>query len=45
MTECTSKSLQLSSLSRKKILADFKGGYLTSDGGGLLFLKQIGGPA
>ena len=36
MTECTSKSLQFSSLSRKKILADFDGGHLTSDGGGLL---------
>ena len=36
MTECTSKTLQFSSLSRKKILADFDGGHLTSDGGGLL---------
>ncbi len=36
MTECTSKSLQFSSLSRKKILADFDGGRLTSDGGALL---------
>ncbi len=36
MTECTSKSLQFSSLSRKKILADFEGGHLSSDGGALL---------
>ena len=36
MTECTSNSLQFSSLSRKKILADFDGGHLTSDGGALL---------
>ncbi len=36
MTECTSKSLQFSSLSRRKLLADFDGGHLTSDGGGLL---------
>jgi hypothetical protein len=36
MTECTRKTLQFSSLSRKKILADFNGGHLTSDGGGLL---------
>ena len=36
MIECTRKSLQFSSLSRKKILADFDGGHLTSDGGALL---------
>ncbi len=36
MTECISKTLQFSSLSRKKILADFNGGRLTSDGGALL---------
>ncbi len=36
MTECTRKTLQFSSLSRKKILADFDGGHLTSDGGALL---------
>ncbi len=36
MTECTSKTLQFTSLSRKKILADFDGGRLTSDGGALL---------
>lgn len=36
MTECTRKSLAFSSLSRKKILVDFNGGHLTSDGGALL---------
>ncbi len=36
MTECTRKPLQFSGLSRKKILADFDGGHLTSDGGALL---------
>jgi len=36
MTECNRKTLQFSSLSRKKILADFSGGRLTSDGGALL---------
>ena len=36
MAECTRKTLQFSSLSRKKILADFNGGHLTSDGGALL---------
>ena len=42
MTECTSKSLQFSSLSRKKILADFEGGRLTSDGGALLLREANG---
>ena len=36
MTECTRKSLSFSSLSRQKITADFDGGRLTSDAGGLL---------
>jgi len=36
MTECTGKVLRFSSLSRKKILADFDGGRLTSDAGALL---------
>jgi len=36
MTECTRKPLAFSSLFRKKILADFDGGHLTSDGGALL---------
>lgn len=40
MTECNRKPLQFSSLSRKKILADFNGGHLTSDGGALL-LREV----
>ena len=36
MTECTSKTLHFTSLPRKKVLADFNGGHLTSDGGALL---------
>jgi hypothetical protein len=40
MTECTRKTLQFTSLSRKKILANFEGGHLTSDGGALL-LREV----
>lgn len=40
MTECTPKALQFSSLCRKKILANFNGGHLTSDGGALL-LREV----
>ncbi len=36
MTECNRKSLSFSSLGRQKIIADFDGGRLTSDAGGLL---------
>ena len=36
MTECKGSTLAFSSLSRKKILADFNGGHLTSDAGALL---------
>jgi len=36
VTECNRQPLTFSSLSRRKILADFDGGRLTSDGGGLL---------
>ncbi len=45
MTECTCKSLSFSSLSRQKIVADFDGGRLTSDAGGLLLReadRQLG---
>ncbi len=45
MTECTRKSLSFSSLSRQKITADFDGGRLTSDAGGLLLReadRQLG---
>ena len=40
MTECNRSKLTFSSLSRKKIIADFNGGHLTSDGGGLL-LREV----
>ena len=40
MTECTRQPLLFSSLSRKKIAADFTGGTLTSDAGGLL-LREV----
>ncbi len=36
MTECTSKSMGFSSLGRRKVVADFLGGRLTSDAGILL---------
>ena len=40
MTECNRNELTFSSLSRKKIIADFNGGHLTSDGGALL-LREV----
>jgi len=36
MTDCTRKPLLFSSLGRQQIVADFDGGRLTTDGGGLL---------
>ena len=36
MTECNGPAVLFSSLGRQKIVADFAGGRLTSDGGGLL---------
>ena len=36
MTECNRKLLSFSSVSGRKIVADFDGGWLTSDAGGLL---------
>jgi hypothetical protein len=36
MTECNRQPLLFSSLNRQQIVADFDGGHLTSDGGGLL---------
>jgi hypothetical protein len=39
MTECTRKTFPFSSLNRQQIVADFAGGRLTSDAGGLL-LRQ-----
>ena len=40
MTECNRELLTFSSLSSRKILADFDGGRLTSDAGGLL-LREV----
>ena len=41
MTECSSESMSFSSVSRHEVVADFLGGRLTSDAGGLL-LKEVG---
>ena len=40
MTECTRKSLSFSRLKKQRIVADFEGGRLTSDGGALL-LREV----
>jgi hypothetical protein len=40
MTQCTGRPLLFSNLRRQKIQADFAGGTLTSDGGGLL-LREV----
>ena len=40
MTQCNRNPLRFSSVFRKKVLADFSGGTLTSDGGGLL-LREV----
>jgi hypothetical protein len=40
MTECYCRTLTFSSLGRQKIIADFEGGRLTSDGGALL-LREV----
>ena len=40
MTECNGQTLLFSSLGRQNIVADFDGGRLTSDGGGLL-LREV----
>ena len=40
MTECNRGPLVFSNLSRRKICADFDGGRLTSDAGGLL-LREV----
>jgi len=39
-TECTKKRYQFQALGRKEILADFDGGTITSDGGGML-LREV----
>jgi hypothetical protein len=40
VTECNRKSLSFSTLGRQKIIANFEGGRLTSDAGGLL-LREV----
>ena len=40
MTECTHQPLLFTSLKRQKVVADFDGGQLTSDGGALL-LREV----
>ena len=40
MTECSAQPLLFSSLGHKKIVADFSGGNLTSDGG-LPLLREV----
>jgi hypothetical protein len=40
MTDCNTKPLRFSSLKSKKTVADFDGGHLTSDAGGLL-LREV----
>lgn len=40
MTQCTTKPIEFSRVSRKKIQADFNGGTLTSDGGAVL-LREV----
>lgn len=39
-TECTRKGYQFQALGRREIVADFNGGTITSDGGGLL-LREV----
>jgi len=36
MTECTQRTFDFQGLTRRQIVADFQGGHLSSDGGGLL---------
>ena len=40
MTDCTQKTFEFQGLERRKITADFSGGYLSSDGGGLI-LREV----
>lgn len=45
MTDCNHKTISFASLGRKKILADYNGGKITSDAGALLLRetdKHIG---
>lgn len=40
MTDCTRQPLLFSSLGRQKVVADFTGGHLSSDGGAVL-LREV----
>ena len=40
MTECNQEVFAFQGLSHRKVTADFSGGYVTSDGGGL-FLREL----
>lgn len=42
MTECTQTTFGFQDIGRRKVTADFSGGYLSSDGGGLL-LREVEG--
>jgi len=42
MTECRQGSFEFQDLGRRKVTADFSGGFLSSDGGGLL-LREVEG--
>ena len=40
MTDCTQTAFEFQGIGRRKVTADFSGGYLSSDGGGLL-LREV----
>jgi hypothetical protein len=40
MTDCTQRAFEFQGLGRRKVTADFSGGYLSSDGGGLI-LREV----
>lgn len=40
-TDCNQYSFNFQDLGRQKIQANFQGGYLSSDGGGSLFLREV----
>jgi len=42
MTDCTQSTFGFQDIGRRKVTADFSGGYLSSDGGGLL-LREVEG--
>ena len=42
MTECTQSTFEFQGLGRRQVTADFSGGFLSSDGGGLL-LREVEG--